>query len=85
MGCRGDSILTTGEAAKLCGVSVRTLRRWMDAGLLKFYKVPMSQDRRIQRDVLLKFMGEHPLPDSSRGGAGRGESRGFQQGENTMD
>lgn len=66
MGCRGDSILTTGEAAKLCGVSVRTICRWLDAGLLKGYKVPLSQVLRIQREALLRFMDKHDLPARRR-------------------
>ena len=55
-------VFTTGQAAKICGVSPRTVAKWFDAGSLKGYRIPNSQDRRIPAFMLLKFMREHGMP-----------------------
>jgi two-component system response regulator RpaA len=51
-------ILTTGEVARLCKVAPRTVSKWFDAGHLKGYRLPGSNDRRIFRDDLVRFMRE---------------------------
>lgn len=56
------SILTTGIIAKLCGVAPRTATKWIDSGLLKGFRIPGSQDRRVTRAVFEKFAIEHDLP-----------------------
>jgi excisionase family DNA binding protein len=47
---------TTGSAAKLCGVSPRTVTKWTDSGQLKHYRIPGSRDRRIYAHHLADFM-----------------------------
>lgn len=58
-------VLTTGEAARICGVNFRTVLRWIDRGLLQAYKLPGRGDRRVLRDELQKFMAENQIPDRS--------------------
>lgn len=53
------------EAAKLCGVSYGTVRKWIDRGLLAGYLVPgvgKFRHRRVRRQDLLAFMVRHELP-----------------------
>lgn len=55
-------ILTTGEAAHVCGVAPRTVTKWFDSGVLQGYKIPGSKDRRIPRESLIRFMKKHGIP-----------------------
>lgn len=59
------SILTTHQCAKICKVSPRTVCMWFDAGRLRGYRIPGSQDRRIPKEYLLRFMRQNdmPIPD----------------------
>jgi excisionase family DNA binding protein len=50
----GD-ILTTFQAAKLCGVSHKSIERWIDAGLLPGFRTPGGH-RRVHRADLLGFV-----------------------------
>ncbi len=56
------AVFTTGEAARLCNVTIGTVIRWFDTGELKGYKIPGSRDRRIPRDELIAFMRMHGIP-----------------------
>jgi two-component system, OmpR family, response regulator RpaA len=56
------AVFTTGEVAKICHVTVRTVIKWFEAGKLRGYKIPASRDRRIPRDELIRFMQEHQIP-----------------------
>jgi excisionase family DNA binding protein len=51
---RGD-ILTTFQAARLCGVSHKSIERWIDAGLLPGFRTPGGH-RRVHRSDLLGFV-----------------------------
>lgn len=55
-------VFTTGQIAKICKVAPRTVSKWFDAGRLKGYRIPGSQDRRVPRDNLIKFLREHGMP-----------------------
>jgi excisionase family DNA binding protein len=55
-------VLTTGQVAKICKVAPRTVSKWFDSGRLKGYRIPGSQDRRIPREYLIKFLKEHGMP-----------------------
>lgn len=48
-------IFTTGQLAELFRVAPRTLSKWVDAGRLKGYRLPGSNDRRIYRQDALEF------------------------------
>ena len=54
-------ILTTGEAAKICNVSLQTIIRCFDRGDLKGYTVPGSKFRRIPQHELIRFMRKSGL------------------------
>jgi hypothetical protein len=61
-----DLRLTTGQVAKICRVSSRTVAKWFDGGLLKGYNVPSSLDRRIVGDELIRFLKTHGMYEDSR-------------------
>jgi len=54
--------LTTGDAAKWCGVHFRTVLRWCERGVLPSHKLPGRGDRRIKVEDFLKFLREHRMP-----------------------
>lgn len=60
----GKGIYTTGMVARLCKVAPRTVSKWCDSGLLKHYKIPGSQDRRVTAAELYRFMQvyNYPIP-----------------------
>lgn len=55
-------VFTTGEVAKICSVTIRTVIKWFESGDLEGYKIPGSKDRRIPRDNLVRFMERHGIP-----------------------
>jgi two-component system response regulator RpaA len=55
-------VFTTGQVAKICKVAPRTVSKWFDSGRLKGYRIPGSQDRRIPRENLIRFLREHEMP-----------------------
>ncbi|MCE2027569.1 response regulator [Sessilibacter corallicola] len=55
-------VLTTGEAAKYCGVNFRTIIRWIERGRLKAYKLPGRGDHRIREDDFVVFLKENDFP-----------------------
>ncbi len=55
-------VFTTGQVAKICKVAPRTVSKWFDSGRLKGYRIPGSQDRRIPRDQLIRFLKEYGMP-----------------------
>ena len=56
------TIFTTGQVAKICKVAPRTVSKWFDSGRLRGYRIPGSQDRRIPREHLIRFLREHGMP-----------------------
>ncbi len=54
--------LTTGEAAKYCGVNFRTVIRWIERGKLNAFKLPGRGDNRIPIDSFLQFLTENNMP-----------------------
>lgn len=55
-------VFTTGEAARVCGVSQQTIIRCFDSGRLRGFRVPGSRFRRIPRGDLLQFMQDNGIP-----------------------
>jgi|SRR3990172_5943489 len=55
-------VFTTGQVAKICKVAPRTVSKWFDTGRLRGYRIPGSQDRRIPREHLIRFLKEHGMP-----------------------
>lgn len=56
------SVFTTGEVARICNVSPRTVSKWFDSGQLRGFRIPGSKDRRIPLNQLLRFMRAHGIP-----------------------
>lgn len=54
-------VYTKSEVAKLCKVAPRTVSKWYDAGRLKGYRIPGTQEVRIPAEYLLKFMYDHGM------------------------
>jgi len=48
--------IDTGEAARLLGVHVNTVRRWADAGKLPSVRLGNRRDRRFRREALERFL-----------------------------
>lgn len=55
-------VLTTGEAAKYCGVNFRTVIRWIERGRLEAYKLPGRGDHRIRVEDFLSFLQTNEMP-----------------------
>lgn len=59
-------VYTTGQIAKMCSVAPRTVTKWIDKGVLKGYRLPLSKDRRVSHEDLYAFMRsnglEHLMP-----------------------
>ncbi|MFC6634424.1 response regulator [Microbulbifer taiwanensis] len=55
-------VLTTGEAARYCGVNFRTVIRWIERGQLKAYKLPGRGDHRICVDDFVGFLRDNAMP-----------------------
>lgn len=52
----GRAEFTTGQCARIAGVAPRTVSKWFDSGVLKGYRFPDSQDRRVPAGELVRFM-----------------------------
>lgn len=59
---RDRTIYTTGQVARICKVAPRTVSKWFDSGRLKGFRIPGSEDRRIPRGELVRFMREYGMP-----------------------
>lgn len=62
-------VLTSGEAGQRCGVSFRTVIRWIERGELPAYRLPGRGDYRIALADLRAFASRHGLPDPQAPGA----------------
>ena len=52
---------TVGQVAKIFKVAPRTVSKWFDAGRIKGYRIPGTQDRRIPEEYLIKFSNDHGM------------------------
>jgi excisionase family DNA binding protein len=60
------SFYTTGQIARLCQVTKRTVITWIDSGKLNGYRMPGGRHRRVATADLLAFMKGHGIPDLER-------------------
>lgn len=60
---RPQASYTTGEIAKICQVTKRTVIQWVDSGKLKGYRIPGSTHRRVSAEALRDFLRAHQIPD----------------------
>ena len=61
-GTAADPILTTGEVARICGVTRRTVIDWIDSGKLEGFRIPGSRHRRVSSESLRRFQSLHKMP-----------------------
>ena len=57
----GSEYLTTGIAAQHCGVSYRTVLRWIRKGYLPAFRLPSGHYRIVRADFD-KFLKRHNMP-----------------------
>jgi len=64
-----NETLTSTEAARICGVSFRTVIRWIERNELQAYRLPGRGDYRVLATELRRFMSAHgiPVPDEMPG------------------
>jgi len=55
-------VYTTGQVAKICMVTPRTVCKWVDDGRLKGYRIPGGNDRRIPTEQFVRFLKENNFP-----------------------
>lgn len=53
---------TTGEVARVCHVTRRTVIKWIDSGRLHGYRIPGSRHRRVGARDLADFMRRYGVP-----------------------
>ncbi len=63
-----ESMLTARQVADFLQVSISTVRRWSDKGMLKFYRIGSRGDRRYRRDDVMKFLHESSQAPTGTGG-----------------
>jgi hypothetical protein len=57
----GRAVFTTGDIARICSVSMQTVVRCIDTGVLRGVKIPRgSKFRRVYRKDFLAFLDAHP-------------------------
>ena len=54
---------TTGDVARICNVTKRTVIKWIDGGKLKGYRIPGSTHRRVSASSLREFLRAHKIPN----------------------
>jgi excisionase family DNA binding protein len=60
--CGPLDALTAGNVAEIVRVAPRTVSKWIDSGLLRGYRLPGSQDRRVLAKDLKAFMEARGMP-----------------------
>ena len=56
------SVFRVTEVARICRVAPRTVEKWISLGLLDFYVLPGTRYRRVNRNVLVRFLEENRMP-----------------------
>lgn len=54
---------TTGQVARLCQVTKRTVIKWIESGRLQGYTIPGSRHRRVSAERLRDFLRAYHMPD----------------------
>lgn len=70
----GGEILTTFQAARLCGVSHKSIERWIDAGILRGFRTPGGH-RRVYRVDLIDFVQQRRTTERVQSGRSAANNR----------
>ncbi|MBU1599262.1 helix-turn-helix domain-containing protein [bacterium] len=54
-----EPMLTVKQSAEILGVNPFTIRRWVDQGKLKGYRIGDRGDRRVKKSDLQEFITRH--------------------------
>lgn len=57
-------IFTTGQVARVLSVNINTVIKWFDERRLDGFRLPRSNERRIYRESVQRFMREHGISAS---------------------
>ena len=60
---RGQASHTTGDVARICQITKRTVIQWIDSGKLQGYRIPGSKHRRVAAGSLQRFLRTYRIPD----------------------
>ncbi len=55
-------VLTTGDVARICGVTIRTVIKWFEQGRLDGFRLPGSRDRRFTLEATTRFLRDNGMP-----------------------
>jgi excisionase family DNA binding protein len=61
-----EKFLTTGQVAEHCGVSFRTVLRWIQRGHLRAQRLPGRGDHRVEAEEFVRFLSAHQMKIPSR-------------------
>lgn len=53
-------VLTIQEVAEIFNVSIQTLRRWDNSGILKAFRANSTQQRRYKKSDVIKYLQTSP-------------------------
>lgn len=56
------SVYTSGDVARITGTAPRTVSKWIDQGLLKGYRIPGGDARRVTHENLVRFLLSQNMP-----------------------
>lgn len=62
VGASDNLLFKTTEAARISGLSLNTIIRSMEKGLLKGFRIPGSRHRRIPEAALREFLVQNRIP-----------------------
>jgi CheY-like chemotaxis protein len=54
--------LTTGDVARICGVTIRTVIKWFEQGRIEGFRLPGSRDRRFTVEATARFLRDNGMP-----------------------
>ena len=57
-----SDVFGSNEVARICNVNRMLVIKWIDSGLLKSYRLPPSDFRRVKKQDLIEFMKKHNIP-----------------------
>ena len=72
---RTETLLTTGEVARMLHVHINTARRWSNRGVLRSCRIGPRRDRRFRREDIAQLLAELHAPRDRALSSGRASDR----------